>query len=232
MKKCKYCGTQMSDADNFCPKCGNHAQQGALCPHCGAVVEEGDAFCTECGKNIAYVNYASNSYFNKPSREDKRKASNNRIPYVIIAITLIAICGGWWYYNYSNSLQTDNEMSVTDSIVSGSMAEENVDEVIMNLWGTIGESQVQDFVVEKKSGWYKINGYAQKRTLEVESYNTIDGHCVLNAFLNGQYIGRFSGIFKSDEVKIDQEETKTIQSYSGTFESVKGAKLEFYLYID
>jgi len=164
---------------------------------------------------------------------------NKNIIFIIVIAFLFGvivvgafICGGWWYYNSTKTNQAPSEVVATDTVATTPVVAERVDDVFMNLWGSIGDSQAQDFVVEGKSGWYTLNSDSLKRTLEVTSYNSDSGRCVLNAYLNGQYIGKFSGVFKSEDVEIGDGEMKTVQSYSGTFESAKGAKLEFYLYID
>lgn len=152
--------------------------------------------------------------------------------FIAVIVVLALIGGGWWYYNSTKTNQAPIEVVATDTVATTPVVAERVDDVFMNLWGSIGDSQAQDFVVEGKSGWYTLNSDSLKRTLEVTSYNSDSGRCVLNAYLNGQYIGKFSGVFKSEDVEIGDGEMKTVQSYSGTFESAKGAKLEFYLYID
>ena len=105
----------------------------------------------------------------------------------------------------------------------------------MSLWGSIGDASEVDFEVEGNSGWYKFEREgvnAPKRTLQLVSYNQKDGSCVLNAYLNNDYIGKFEGIFHSDEVDLGDGDSKVIQTYKGTFKSVKGVNIEFYLYAD
>ena len=50
MKKCPYCGAQISDDSLFCTECGKQIPLGSVCPHCGAGMNEGDVFCQSCGK--------------------------------------------------------------------------------------------------------------------------------------------------------------------------------------
>lgn len=52
MKKCPYCGAQMSDDSLFCTECGKPFPQSNVCPHCGASMNEGDTFCQNCGKKL------------------------------------------------------------------------------------------------------------------------------------------------------------------------------------
>jgi predicted amidophosphoribosyltransferase len=55
MKKCPYCGAELSDESLFCTECGKELSKNNMCPHCGASVNDGDVFCMECGKKIDEV---------------------------------------------------------------------------------------------------------------------------------------------------------------------------------
>lgn len=106
--------------------------------------------------------------------------------FIAVIVVLALIGGGWWYYNSTKTNQAPIEVVATDTVATTPVVAERVDDVFMNLWGSIGDSQAQDFVVEGKSGWYTLNSDSLKRTLEVTSYNSDSGRCVLNAYLNGQ----------------------------------------------
>lgn len=49
--KCNSCGTELTEADNFCPNCGARRQnEPTRCKFCGTELEETDKFCPNCGK--------------------------------------------------------------------------------------------------------------------------------------------------------------------------------------
>lgn len=81
--------------------------------------------------------------------------------------------------------------------------------------------------MEGATGYYQFEGKDNaKRTLKLKSYDESSGHCELDAYLRGKYIGKFVG---KNEI-ITSEHVGNI--YSGRFLSVKGIKLDFYLYVD
>ncbi len=53
----------------------------------------------------------------------------------------------------------------------------------------------------------------------------------MDAYLGERYIGYFDGEYYNDVVN-DYGEQHYLSGYKGTFHSVKGAKLEFYVYAD
>lgn len=104
-----------------------------------------------------------------------------------------------------------------------------------SLWGSIGDSDDIDFVMNGATGFYTYNRKGQqaiKRTLKLSSYNRSTGKLILNAYLKEKYIGKFDGIFKEEHVNIGNGEYKYITVYSGEFISIKGIRLKFYLYCD
>ena len=54
----------------------------------------------------------------------------------------------------------------------------------------------------------------------------------LDAYLGERYIGYFDGKYYNDDAVDDYGEQHYLSGYRGTFHSVKGAKLEFYVYAD
>ena len=102
--------------------------------------------------------------------------------------------------------------------------------VYMGLWGSIGETQCLDFTMDGKTGYYILNGQENaRRTLKLKSYDEKTNRCVINAYFKGKYIGKFDGVYTEDYVP---EADKYVCVYNCTFISVKGAKLDCYLYID
>lgn len=109
--------------------------------------------------------------------------------------------------------------------------------VFMGLWGNIGD-ECYVFDMNGTTGdyihWSMEEGkeYGERRQLQLVSYDPSSGLCIINAYLKGEYIGQFNGIFEEDEVQIDEETTHLLQSYNGTFTNAKGSKVAFTLYYD
>lgn len=94
----------------------------------------------------------------------------------------------------------------------------------MKLSGKIGGEA--EFVMEGNNGWYRMTydgADRTKRSLELDSYNSDNNDCIINAYLNNKYIGKFVGV-------ITRGNNNQVDKYKGIFESVKGAKVDFYLY--
>ena len=153
------------------------------------------------------------------------ETSNNHTLYSIIMKTaiklllLIAIC-------CMTTVQADAQTK-----------KQSLTPVYMGLWGDVGGTTFL-FDMNGTTGSYipydKGNGreYGERRQLKLVSYNPKTGKCVIKAYLKKAYIGQFNGIFQEDTVDMGDGETKTMQSYTGTFTGVKGSKLHFYLYFD
>ena len=46
---CPGCGTKLSAAGAFCPRCGAELARKNTCPNCGAALDPGANFCVNCG---------------------------------------------------------------------------------------------------------------------------------------------------------------------------------------
>lgn len=109
--------------------------------------------------------------------------------------------------------------------------------VYMGVWGMVGGTGV-NFDMDGTTGSYipydlaEAKEYGARRQLKLVSYDPKSGTCVINAYLNGKYIGQFDGIFEEYEGKTDDGGDYFLQAYNGIFKSVKGDKLEFHLHFD
>ena len=129
MKQCPYCNAQMSDESKFCGECGREYPQGNACPHCGAKVYDGDVYCEKCGRNLTDGSYADTSIITDEIQEGGESSFKKYLPYILVAIALIAICGGgWWYFNSSKAPQSNNEAAVAEAVDADSVAAEAVEE--------------------------------------------------------------------------------------------------------
>ena len=109
--------------------------------------------------------------------------------------------------------------------------------VKMSLWGNVGGTSFL-FDMNGTEGSYipfdmeKDREYGARRQLKLVSYNPKDGKCVINAYLKGDYIGKFEGVLTEAKVDMGGGDSKFVQSYCGFFTNAKGARLKFDLYYD
>ena len=131
----------------------------------------------------------------------------------------------------------DQEEMAEPSAAKAAEGEARLHPVYMGVWGNVGGTGF-NFDMDGTTGSYipydfaEGKEYGARRQLKLVSYNPRNGKCVINAFLQGKYIGQFDGTFEEDEVEIDEHNSHTIQAYNGIFTSVKGAKLDFHFHFD
>ena len=150
--------------------------------------------------------------------------------------------------NVSDTVSFRKMMGIDDSVAEKLQAKENADSlaapvksnlkpVYMGMWGRVGGTGFL-FDMDGTTGSYipydiaEAKEYGARRQLKLVSYNPNDGKCVINAYLQGKYIGQFSGVFFEEEIDKDEDGPFVVQSYNGIFTSVKGAKLEFSFHFD
>lgn len=138
-------------------------------------------------------------------------------------------------------------MGINDSVAEKLQAKENGDSVTpqpnngltpvyMGMWGKVGGTGFL-FDMDGTTGSYipydmaDAKEYGARRQLKLVSYDDDSGKCVINAYLEGKYIGQFSGVFVEDKIESDEGDF-FVQSYNGVFTSVKGARLDFTFYYD
>lgn len=220
MRFCKRCGKELPAYAHFCPDCGLtlHDDGGKDRSHkpwlIAAIVGAAIALAAVAG----YVIYDNNVRQRALAQEKARQDS--------IATVLAA------EQARQDSLATI-ERARQDSILRAQREEARLREnpVYLSCWGNIGSSRCADFVVNGITGYYKLEGESRKRTLKLKSHDKKSGHCVMDAYLGERYIGYFDGEYYNDVVN-DYGEQHYLSGYRGTFHSVKGAKLEFYVYAD
>ena len=112
---------------------------------------------------------------------------------------------------------------------------ESEEGVMMSLMGNIGGSPAT-LDMDGRTGFYEydLRGGKVKRNLELESYDKKSGRVVLRALdkNSGKLIGRFDGTFVIECATDDEGVEHCGNSYCGIFTNVKGAKVDFMLYID
>lgn len=135
MKQCPYCNAQMADDSKFCGECGKEFPQGNTCPHCGAMVNEGDIYCEDCGRNLKDGSYAFADYAKK-SGIDYMTILLSSLVGIVIGLVILALTGGWWYYNSSKPLQTANTV-VNDSIAALDTTVVEADEEVIDTMNLI-----------------------------------------------------------------------------------------------
>lgn len=88
------------------------------------------------------------------------------------------------------------------------------------LYGKVGGQTISTMYIEGRSGYYYTGG--ARRSLKVISYG--GGKLEMKAYLNGSYIGAFSGRYTTFAGHISE--------YHGTFYGNRGGILKFHLYDD
>ena len=88
-----------------------------------------------------------------------------------------------------------------------------------DLYGTVGKQYLSPFVINRDGSGYYVTGGA-RRSLSVVSRS--NGHMEVEAHLRGRYIGKFKGTYNADG--------EYLNSYDGTFYSVRGGGYSFSLY--
>ena len=124
-----------------------------------------------------------------------------------------------------------------DAELPAAKASARLHPVHMGVWGHVGGTGV-NFDMNGTTGSYipydiaEAKEYGARRQLKLVSYDPKSGHCVINAYLHGKYIGQFDGTFMEEEGETDDGGTYFLQAYNGLFKSVKGDKLEFNMHFD
>lgn len=98
MINCPYCGKLTDPQLDGCVHCGGllkkqappgrqkrPGQTSQTCPSCGALVREGDIICVACGTNLLTGQKITDE------RKAAKKASTNRLPYVVATVLIVAI---------------------------------------------------------------------------------------------------------------------------------------------
>lgn len=132
----------------------------------------------------------------------------------------------------------EEDLAEEESIpTKSSEKKEGLHPVHMGMWGYCGGTGFM-FDMDGTKGSYipydiaEAKEYGQRRQLQLVSYNPRNGRCIINAFLQGKYIGQFNGIFEEADVEDDNQESHYFQAYNGIFTSVKGSKLDFHFHFD
>lgn len=138
----------------------------------------------------------------------------------------------------ADTLVTEEAEEAPSQLASETPKERNqLHPVYMGVWGVVGGTGV-NFDMDGTTGSYipydfaEAKEYGARRQLKLVSYDPKSGSCVINAYLNGKYIGQFDGIFEEYEGKTDDGGDYFMQTYNGIFKSVKGDKLKFNFHFD
>lgn len=195
------------------------------CPHCGAP-----------------VTFSVNQQYNKQADyyddvQSKKRFSPALVFLLSMLGALILAAGAFLLYKAvavpnEEAVENDQTEALVDTtvVVEEAPVEEPAtpqSRVEMSLWGSIGDTQCQDFTMNGTTGYYIMDGPDNvKRTMTLKSYDPNSGHCELDAYLRGKYIGTFIGNYEL----IGGEHPANI--YKGKFHSVRGIVLDYYLYVD
>lgn len=94
VEKCTNCGTELTEGQEFCPKCGTARMKRNVCEKCGAELQEGQEFCSKCGQKVGVTVNNRVMPVNKQfsSENDIVNAKKKKTPVIIgIVIAIIAV---------------------------------------------------------------------------------------------------------------------------------------------
>ena len=186
------------------------------------------------------------NYHNTPNANSSND-NNSTKKYMIIAATVLAclvvlgiivLGGGYMLLNNKSSDVTKTETFVAEQDDSGiktngkSLSKNRIDSnnsIWLSVYGNIGGSA--ELCMEGTSGWYHMEneGYnSPRRRLMLVSFDPYTGQCILDAYLNNNYVGRLDG----NIVCSQNGDIKEIKRYTGIFESAKGSRIDFSFYAD
>ncbi|MBQ9231842.1 MAG: zinc ribbon domain-containing protein [Prevotella sp.] len=124
MKRCQKCGMEIDSDALFCPECGSKQEIQRTCVNCGEVIEDDSDFCPYCGtRQEAESQTYSDSKATSPIVEDTAiDSKEEETPiyddessqqlrkwlWIIVAVVLIGIIGGSYYWHTQRSVASDN----------------------------------------------------------------------------------------------------------------------------
>ena len=140
MKKCPFCGAEMSDDSLFCTECGKELSKGNKCPHCGATVSYGDAYCQNCGKSINESQTVEPIIY----EEETKKGIKKYWQYILGAVVLfVIIC--FFCLNQNNSSNTTSDaVSTVDDTSSSPSVKEQIKKRVVEIFDDVNKGNVQD----------------------------------------------------------------------------------------
>lgn len=150
---------------------------------------------------------------------------------IILGLAFFAVLGVGILFDQCGG--SSKEYEETDSVLIESndgayqINQVSPDGIFMCLQGNIGGATF-DMVMNGDDGWYNNTGSESvnsRRILEFVSFDSRDGHFVMNAYLRGEHVGRFDGYLEADWNVIPSP----IISYEGIFHSSTGSRLNFLL---
>ncbi len=99
IETCSKCGAELTEGQDFCPKCGTPRKKANVCSKCGAELQEGQEFCPKCGQKVGLTvdaNVSSAiSQFNAgvDKANEKKKKTPIIIGVAVAIVVLVAIAG-------------------------------------------------------------------------------------------------------------------------------------------
>lgn len=170
-----------------------------------------------------------------PEYPDEPAKKNNTLLYVLLAVLAVLVLGGGGYFAYqqfgANDDKTEKvedeeaeEEIEAEEEVAEEAEEENVPTAYIDYTfnGQIGGYDNCSMVLEKGVGY--VDGLnLGRRTISVFEWNEYTGQLVLDAYLNGEYIGQYEGT-------VERNEFLDVNQYTGIFRNAKtGGKVDFNL---
>lgn len=232
MKKCPYCGAELSDESLFCTECGKELPKGTICPHCGASVNEDDVFCTECGKRMDEAVLVEEP---KPVQqetspveevedndvlaeyEEQPSFLKKYLPLVIGGLVVLALVIGFFVWNNSKGVDSNQQIATVDSLDINSNTTDESEEIqarikyIENFYKNLESSNWDAFVRNN------VDANAHRTLNQAYDYECESDDCLaIWLFTKGDCSD--PGVFISRNIKMKDIDTYLVEN---EYENVK-----------
>ncbi len=166
---CSICGAELSDGQDFCPKCGNPRNRKLVCKKCNIELREGQLFCPKCGKKAETSSITDDivqqdvERINPDGKRKKRKKTKVVLGIIVGMVVLAVAIFALWFFKggllnpkhsgitvsqIENALSLDSKkvkFSISDNDGSFSYSEKTLF-IPQDISGTVDKKGEVDFI--------------------------------------------------------------------------------------
>ena len=165
--KCMFCGEEISDKAEVCPKCGKELR-GRLaeksnyikCEECGSLLPEDTEVCPNCGFPIAK---AKNSYTNERIDLGKKEKTKKKVLIALGIVLALALVGTGIFFVHSMKQKEREQIQIEEH-------EKELKEYLENIRSTA--EQMADTAIKAEETADLIRAIWYNSILEIDSYET------------------------------------------------------------